>query len=48
MKACLDAKSGHKLTETVKYLNNFKSFIHNKWITNLDCITNAFFQVAGK
>lgn len=48
MKACLDAKSGYDLTDTVVYLNNFKSFRRNKWITNLECITNAFVQVAGR
>ncbi|CAH1737123.1 probable peroxisomal acyl-coenzyme A oxidase 1 [Aphis gossypii] len=47
MKACQDAKSGLKLTETISYLNNFKSLRRNNWSTDLDCICNAFLQVAG-
>jgi len=47
MKACQDAKSGLKLTETISYLNNFKSLRRNNWSTDLDCIYNAFLQVAG-
>lgn len=47
MRAFQDAKSGFKLTETVLYLNNFKSLRRNNWNTNLDCISNAFLQVAG-
>jgi len=48
MKACQDAKSGLKLTETVLYLSNFKSLRRKNWVTDLDCIGNAFLQVAGR
>lgn len=47
MKACQDAKSGFKLTETVSYLNDFKSTRRSNWTTNLECMSNAFLQVAG-
>lgn len=47
MKACQDAKSGFKLTETVLYLNNFKTARRNNWTTNLECMSSAFLQVAG-
>lgn len=48
MKAFQDAKSGMKLTETVKYLNNFKNFRRLNWTTDLKCMANAFTQVAGR
>lgn len=48
MKACMDAKSGLKLTETVLYLNNFKNLRRKSWVTNLECMSNAFYQVAGR
>lgn len=48
MKAFSNKVYGLKLTDTVMYLNNFKLLKWNKWITNLECMTEAFFQVAGR
>ncbi|VVC41119.1 Acyl-coenzyme A oxidase, N-terminal,Acyl-CoA oxidase/dehydrogenase, central domain,Acyl-CoA [Cinara cedri] len=47
VKAFANNISGKKLTDTVMYLNNFKLLKRNNWITNLECMTEAFSQVAG-
>jgi len=46
-KSCHDAKCNLILTETVSYLNTFKSSRRKTWNTNLECMNNAFTQVAG-
>ncbi|XP_050434903.1 probable peroxisomal acyl-coenzyme A oxidase 1 [Adelges cooleyi] len=47
MKAFQVAKSGFELTETVKYLSNFKTLKRLNWTTDLKCMADAFTQVAG-
>lgn len=48
MKAFANKLSGLKLTDTIMYLNDFKILKCKKWVTNLECMTEAFSQVAGR
>lgn len=48
MKAFANKISGQKLTATVMYLNDYQLLKRNKWVTNLECMTEAFSQVAGR
>ncbi|XP_050423855.1 probable peroxisomal acyl-coenzyme A oxidase 1 [Adelges cooleyi] len=47
MKAYQELQRGNDLAETVSYLNHYQALKQSAWTTTLECMTNAFFQVAG-
>lgn len=36
------------LSKTLSYLENYEYFKQTPWTTTLECMTSAFFQVAGR